>query len=593
LAVLKRVLDIAVAAIGLVLLSPLMLVITILIKLDSRGPVFYRAPRVGKDGQEFRMFKFRTMVTDAEKIGPAITVDKDPRITRVGVHLRKVRLDEIPQLLNVLRGEMSMVGPRPEAPYYVDMYSPEQREVLAAKPGMTGPAQIAFRHEEEDLSDPETLDEQYMNVILPPKLTMDLEYIEQHSVVTDLKILFRTAWVLLTDRLRALFRAAGTRLSSVVSGAGLAWKRMIADHLRALLRTVVTRVSTAASRAGLAWKRTIANRLRTRSGTVVTRVSTTTASGAGLPWRGMSMELRDIMNALTRRFWLLIAGTGLAVIGSYLALRLLTPWPRYEASATAILGNSNLNSDWGALQANRELATTYVEWATRRPVLEGVIEALSLPISAEELREQIDARLVGNTQMIEVSVTSPGRHEAAAIANEVMRQLEIQISDAYAETYIRDALEEGVQPSSTEKIAELEARISDTESKLSVLTNLLLAADSTDEAELLTQRINVLQTNLDIWQREYDGLRADNAGRPSVRMIMVEHALPPTQAASPLLNVLVAGVAGLAATAGVVLLLETRYRSDNGHASLAWLGSVLEVEDRPVTASTEGDIDRV
>lgn len=200
---LKRVFDIVVAFIGLILFSPLMLIIAVLIKLDSPGPIFYRAPRVGKGGRPFRMYKFRTMVANAENIGPAITVDKDPRITRIGARLRKSRLDEVPQLINVLRGEISMVGPRPEAPYYVEKYSPEQKKVLRAKPGMTGPAQIAFRHEEEMLSNPKALDDVYMNVILPPKLAMDLKYIEQQSLGLDLKILFQTAWALLADRLGA------------------------------------------------------------------------------------------------------------------------------------------------------------------------------------------------------------------------------------------------------------------------------------------------------------------------------------------------------------------------------------------------------
>jgi len=198
---LKRAFDIIIASIGLIAFSPLMLIIAILIKLDSPGPVFYRAPRVGKDGKPFRMFKFRTMVADAEKIGPPITIGDDPRITRIGARLRSSRLDELPQLINVFRGEMSMVGPRPETPYFVEKFSPEQREVLKVKPGMTGPAQIAFRHEEENLSNPGTLDEEYMNVILPPKLAMDLEYIRHQSLFLDMKILFQTAWALLMDRL--------------------------------------------------------------------------------------------------------------------------------------------------------------------------------------------------------------------------------------------------------------------------------------------------------------------------------------------------------------------------------------------------------
>jgi len=199
---LKRAFDIVVALVGLVFFSPLMLIVAVFIKLASPGPVFYRAPRVGKGGRAFRMYKFRTMVVGADKIGPALTVDKDPRITRIGARLRRSRLDEIPQLINVLRGEMSMVGPRPEAPCYVEKYSPEQRKALMVKPGMTGPAQIAFRHEEEVLSNAETLEDEYMNVILPPKLAMDLQYIEQQSLSLDLKILFQTAWVLLADRLR-------------------------------------------------------------------------------------------------------------------------------------------------------------------------------------------------------------------------------------------------------------------------------------------------------------------------------------------------------------------------------------------------------
>lgn len=198
---LKRVFDMVVALTGLIVFSPLVLVIAALIRLDSPGPTFYRAPRVGKDGHLFRMYKLRTMVADADKIGPAITVDQDRRITRIGALLRKSRLDEIPQLINVLRGEMSMVGPRPKAPYYVERYSSEQREVLKVKPGMTGPAQIAFRHEEEALSNPERLDDEYMNVILPPKLALDLEYIERHSFIVDVRILLQTAAALLLDRI--------------------------------------------------------------------------------------------------------------------------------------------------------------------------------------------------------------------------------------------------------------------------------------------------------------------------------------------------------------------------------------------------------
>ncbi|MGD2143438.1 MAG: sugar transferase [Anaerolineae bacterium] len=209
---LKRSFDIVIALLGLLVFSPLFLVVSILVKLDSAGPIFYRAPRIGMGGRAFRMFKFRTMVDNADKVGPAITVDKDPRLTEIGAPLRKSRLDEIPQLINVLRGDMSMVGPRPEAPCYVERYSPEQRQVLKVKPGMTGPAQIAFRHEEEALSNPQTVDDEYMNVILPPKLARDLKYIEQQSLGLDLKLLFQTARALLADGLWAALRRAPSRL---------------------------------------------------------------------------------------------------------------------------------------------------------------------------------------------------------------------------------------------------------------------------------------------------------------------------------------------------------------------------------------------
>jgi len=196
-AMIKQAFDILVASIGLLLLSPLFVVVLILIKLDSRGPGFYRAPRVGKDGRLFWMYKFRTMVAGADRIGPIVTYKDDPRITRLGAKLRQKRLDELPQLINVLKGEMSLVGPRPESPEYVDRYTPEQREILKAKPGVTGPMQIAFLDEEEHLSNPETLDDEYMTVILPPKLAVEMEYIRKQSLVYDFQILAQTAKTLL------------------------------------------------------------------------------------------------------------------------------------------------------------------------------------------------------------------------------------------------------------------------------------------------------------------------------------------------------------------------------------------------------------
>jgi len=197
--VLKRAFDILVASIGLLLLSPLFIVVFILVKLDSPGPGFYRARRVGKDGRVFRMYKFRTMVADADKRGSIVTYRGDLRITRIGARLRQKRLDELPQLINVFKGEMSLVGPRPESPEYVTRYTSEQREILKVKPGITGPMQIVFLDEEENLSNPDTLDDEYMNVILPLKLAVEMEYMRKQSLGYDFQILAQTAKVLLLD----------------------------------------------------------------------------------------------------------------------------------------------------------------------------------------------------------------------------------------------------------------------------------------------------------------------------------------------------------------------------------------------------------
>jgi len=189
--VLKRLLDVVAAAVGLVVLSPLMAVIALAIRWDSPGPVFYRAKRVGKGGKLFLMYKFRTMVADAEKMGPSITVKDDPRITRVGRFLRKTKLDELPQLINVLKGEMSLVGPRPETPSMVEHYTPEQRRVLEVTPGITGLAQLYYSNEEEMLN-PDNWHEEYVRKILPHKLALDLLYIEHRSLALDLTIIGRT-----------------------------------------------------------------------------------------------------------------------------------------------------------------------------------------------------------------------------------------------------------------------------------------------------------------------------------------------------------------------------------------------------------------
>lgn len=188
---LKRLFDSVLAGCGVVLLLPLFALLGLVIKLDSPGPVFYRATRIGKGGQPFSMLKFRTMVAGADRQGPAVTASGDRRITRVGRWLRRSKLDELPQLINVLRGDMSLVGPRPEDPRYVALYTPAQRAVLAVRPGITGPATIKYRHEEEALARAPDLDASYRQ-IMQEKLALDLEYVQQRSLWLDLTLIWAT-----------------------------------------------------------------------------------------------------------------------------------------------------------------------------------------------------------------------------------------------------------------------------------------------------------------------------------------------------------------------------------------------------------------
>jgi lipopolysaccharide/colanic/teichoic acid biosynthesis glycosyltransferase len=189
----KRIFDVAVSLVMLILLSPVLLVTAAAVKLDSHGPVFYRQVRVGRYGQDFRIFKFRTMVQDADKKGLAITVGEDPRITRVGRAIRKCRLDEFAQLLNVLNGTMSFVGPRPEVPKYVDAYTDAYLATLLVRPGVTAPSSIHFRNEDEILAastdDPEKT---YIEQILPTKMKLNLDYLDSISVWNDIKVMFQT-----------------------------------------------------------------------------------------------------------------------------------------------------------------------------------------------------------------------------------------------------------------------------------------------------------------------------------------------------------------------------------------------------------------
>ena len=188
----KRIFDLIAALLGLILLLPVLLIVGILIVLDSPGPVFYLGDRIGKDGKPFKIFKFRTMVINADQMGSALTHGGDPRVTRVGRVLRQWKMDELPQLINVLRGEMSIVGPRPESPGYVEHYTPEQRQVLGAKPGITGLTQIKFRHEESLLNQYKDRERAYIDTIMPYKLALDLEYIKAQSFVVDLGLIFQT-----------------------------------------------------------------------------------------------------------------------------------------------------------------------------------------------------------------------------------------------------------------------------------------------------------------------------------------------------------------------------------------------------------------
>jgi lipopolysaccharide/colanic/teichoic acid biosynthesis glycosyltransferase len=187
----KRTMDVLFSLGGLIVLSPLLLIIAAAVALSSPGGVFYRAERVGKDGRLFKLYKFRSMVAGADKVGPAITVAGDARVTPVGKFLRKTKLDELPQLINVLKGEMSLVGPRPESPKYVALYTDEQRAVLRVRPGITSLASIRYR-DEENLLHGADWEKVYVEKIMPEKLAIDLEYIASANPWKDLQIIVQT-----------------------------------------------------------------------------------------------------------------------------------------------------------------------------------------------------------------------------------------------------------------------------------------------------------------------------------------------------------------------------------------------------------------
>lgn len=188
---LKRVFDFVSSGVGLIVLSPVFVVTAIAVHLNSRGPVFYRARRVGQYGKEFHLYKFRSMVVGADQKGPGITSAGDNRITAVGRFLRRTKLDELPQLINVFRGEMSLVGPRPEDPRYVGLYTPEQQALLQHRPGMTSLASLTYRNEEQLLFGTDW-ERTYIDQILPTKLSTDLEYAQRATLFTDIWLILRT-----------------------------------------------------------------------------------------------------------------------------------------------------------------------------------------------------------------------------------------------------------------------------------------------------------------------------------------------------------------------------------------------------------------
>jgi len=188
----KRIFDFILSFFGIILLFPLFIVISILIILDSPGGIFYLQTRVGKNNKNFKLFKFRTMKTDSDKKGLLTVGNTDSRITHSGLWLRKYKLDELPQLFNVLLGDMSLVGPRPEVRKYVDMYSPEQLQVLSVKPGITDNASIEYADENELLSKHSDPEKFYISEVMPAKLRINLEYISNQSVAEDLRIILKT-----------------------------------------------------------------------------------------------------------------------------------------------------------------------------------------------------------------------------------------------------------------------------------------------------------------------------------------------------------------------------------------------------------------
>jgi len=190
--IIKRVFDLFCSVVGLIVLLPILVCIALGVKMDSPGPVLFRQIRVGRFGKPFRIYKFRTMIVDAESVAGKITGENDFRITRFGIILRKYKLDELPQLINVLNGDMSLVGPRPEVPVYVSMFEKDYREILAVKPGITDYAAIEFRHEENLLGKSTDVEKVYTTEVLPKKIVLYKKYLQKRGFMTDIKIILLT-----------------------------------------------------------------------------------------------------------------------------------------------------------------------------------------------------------------------------------------------------------------------------------------------------------------------------------------------------------------------------------------------------------------
>ena len=196
----KRLFDILARGCGLLVLSAIFIIVAIWIKLDSPGPVFYRQTRVGRHNKDFRIFKFRSMRVGSDK-GSLVTIGgRDPRVTRSGYFIRKFKIDELPQLINVFTGDMSLVGPRPEVRHYVNYWTPEQMRVLDVRPGITDPASIRFRNENELLEKAQDPERYYIDVIMQEKIKLYLEYVEKSSFWYDIKLIFQTFKVIITER---------------------------------------------------------------------------------------------------------------------------------------------------------------------------------------------------------------------------------------------------------------------------------------------------------------------------------------------------------------------------------------------------------